>query len=69
MDNKIYCRKRKTHIYRKGKKYMSENQVADVMSMLNYKNSAERDQVKKFFTNPSQINKERKTIVWSTPLT
>lgn len=46
---------------------MSENVAQDVRDCLNYKNAVERDKVKQYFTNPSQINKERKTIIWSTP--
>ena len=41
--------------------------IENVERCLNYKNAEERDVVKQYFTNPSQVDRTKKTIVFSTP--
>lgn len=38
-----------------------------IQDVIQYKNNTERDIVKQFFSNPSEIDQQRKTIVFSTP--
>ena len=42
--------------------------VKEVEACLQYHDAKERDVVKQYFTNPSSIDRSKKTIVFSTPL-